>query len=294
MNTQPDPPIENPVRPFYWSVRRELWENRSVYIAPLVVAAVVLFATAINTTRLPRRIRTAEPAKRHAVIVTPFSLAPAPIMMATLLVGFFYCLDALYGERRDRSILFWKSLPVSDRTTVLSKASIPMVVLPLIALGLSVVTQFLLLQLGSLILMGNGMSPGTLWGEFGFFQGLPIMVYGLTIHALWFAPIYGWLLLVSAWARRAPVLWALFPPLAIAAVEKIVFNTTLFMNMLGYRMTGAMREGFVLRGKHVDVERFSQLDPARFLSAPGLWVGLIFAALCLAAAVRLRRNREPI
>ena len=72
-----------------------------------------------------------DPAKRHALVVRPFSMAPAPIMLATFLVGLFYSLDALYGERRDRSILFWKSLPVSDRTTVLSKASIPLVVLPL-------------------------------------------------------------------------------------------------------------------------------------------------------------------
>ncbi|MEK6246359.1 MAG: ABC transporter permease, partial [Pseudomonadota bacterium] len=84
-------------RPFYWSVRRELWENRSILIAPLVVAAVVLFASSISTIGLPKRMRNAalDPAKQHAVIVKPFSMAPAPIMMATLLVGFFYCLDAL-------------------------------------------------------------------------------------------------------------------------------------------------------------------------------------------------------
>ena len=284
-------------RPMYWSVRRELWENRSIYIAPLIVAAVVLFATALGTIGLPRRMRnlpTVEPAKRHASIAMPYSMAPAPIMLATFLVGFFYCLDALYGEHRDRSILFWKSLPVSDRTTVLSKASIPLVVLPLIAFALSVITQFCLLMLSSMVLLGNGLSPAALWGEVGFFQGLLIMLYGLTVHALWFAPIYGWLLLVSAWARRAPVLWALLPPLALSAVEKITFHTWYFMYMLQYRVTGAMKEAFAFQGKHGDVERLSQLDPARFLSAPGLWVGLIFAAGCLAAAVRLRRNREPI
>ena len=57
----------------------------------------------------------------------------------------FYCLDALYGERRDRSILFWKSLPVSDLTTVLSKASIPIVVLPLLTFAVTVATQLIML-----------------------------------------------------------------------------------------------------------------------------------------------------
>jgi ABC-2 type transport system permease protein len=287
-------------RPLHWSVRRELWENRSIYIAPLAVAAVVLLATSLGTIGLPRKMRTLptlDPAKQHATVARPYSLAPAPIMLATLLVGFFYCLDALYGERRDRSILFWKSLPVSDRTTVISKASIPLVVLPLIALALSIVTQLILLMLSTLVLLGNGLSPATLWAEVGFFRGLLIMPYGLTVHALWFAPIYGWLLLISTWAKRAPILWALLPPLAVAAVERIVFSTSYFGFMLKYRVAGAMTEAFALklqRGGDGDISHLSQLTPARFLSAPGLWVGLAFTAACLAAAVRLRRNREPI
>jgi len=270
-------------RPMYWSVRRELWENRSIYLAPLIVAVFVLFATAISTMVMA--------ARRVAAAGRPLDMAPAPIMMATFIVGFVYCLDALYGERRDRSILFWKSLPVSDVTTVLSKASIPLVVLPLIAYVLSIITQILLLPLTVVALTRSGANVSA---ELDFFQGLLIMAYGLIVHALWFAPIYGWLLLVSAWARRAPVLWALMPPLAIAAVERILFNTWTFMYMLQYRVMGAMREGFNwTKGSH-DIERLSQLTPGEFLSAPGLWVGLLFAAGCLAAAVRLRRNREPI
>jgi ABC-2 type transport system permease protein len=297
---RPAPPvIISESRPMYWSVRRELWENRSVYIGPLLVAAVVLFATALSTITLPRRMKAAaslDPGRRHAVVM-PYSNAPAPIMLASFIVGFFYCLDALYGERRDRSILFWKSLPVSDRTTVLSKASIPLLVLPSIAFALSVVTQFILLILSSMVLLGHAMNPATLWSEVGFFEGLLIMVYGLGVHALWFAPIYGWLLMVSAWAKRAAVLWAVLPMLAISAFERIMFHTWSFMYMLQYRVMGAMREAFVHRPKgsdHGDISRLSQLDPARFLSSPGLWVGLIFAAGCIAAAIRLRRDREPI
>ncbi|MCU1348121.1 MAG: hypothetical protein JWO56_1151 [Acidobacteria bacterium] len=286
-------------RPMYWSIRRELWENRSIYLAPLIVAAVVLFACAISTMHLPARMRslpTLDPARRHAAIAMPYSMAPAPIMLATFLVGFLYCFDALYGERRDRSILFWKSLPVSDRTTVLSKASIPLVVLPLIAFVLSVVTQFLLLQLSTMVLLGHGLSPAPLWAEVRFFEGLLVMLYGLTVHVLWFGPIYGWLLLVSAWARRSPILWAVFPPIAVAIAERIVFNTSYFMNMLRYRVTGAMSEAFAVTPKNSgrDIDRLWQLEPARFLSAPGLWVGLAFTAIFLAAAIRLRRRREPI
>jgi ABC-2 type transport system permease protein len=305
-NTAPEPALDVPVvapaalsatRPLYWSVRRELWENRSLYIAPLVVAAVVLFASVIGTIGLPRRMRTLptlDPAKQHAVVVMPYSMAPAPIMLATFVVGLFYALDALHGERRDRSILFWKSLPVSDLTTVLSKASIPLVVLPLIALALSVVTVFTLLLLSTAVLLGNGLSPATLWAELRFIQEPLVMLYGLTVHALWFAPLYGWLLLVSAWARRTPVLWAALPLFAIPLVERIAFGTSYFCSMLKFRVTGAMARAFDVTGQSGVIDRLAQLDPVRFLSTPGLWIGLAFAAAFLAAAVRLRRWREPI
>jgi ABC-2 type transport system permease protein len=290
-----------PTRPMYWSVRRELWENRSIYIAPLAVAAVVLFASLISTIGLPKRMRAAseldDPAKVHATVVRPFGVAPAPIMFATFLVGIFYCLDALHGERRDRSILFWKSLPVSELTTVLSKASIPFVALPLIGFVLSVWTLAILLLLSTAVLLATGMSATTLWAELRLVQQPLVMLYGLTVHVLWFAPIYGWLLLVSAWARRTPVLWAALPPFAIALVEKIVFNSMHFVSLLKYRLTGAMTEAFAVKLQHGSdqiLDKLEQLDPARFLATPGLWIGLAFAAACLAVAVRLRRNREPI
>src|SRR5213083_1898245 len=119
------PAVLSPSRPMYWSVRRELWENRSIYIAPLAVAGVFLFGFLISTIHLPSRMRALsalDPAQQREAIAMPFDIAAALLMLTQLLVGAFYCLDALHGERRDRSILFWKSLPVSDLTTVLSKA----------------------------------------------------------------------------------------------------------------------------------------------------------------------------
>ncbi len=286
-------------RPLYWSIRRELWENRSVYLAPLIVAAVVLFASLISVLTLPRRMRSLpnDVPARHALVVKPFNLAPAPIMLTAFLVGIFYSLDALYGERRDRSILFWKSLPVSDRTTVAAKACIPLVVLPSIAFVLSLVTLAVLFFFSSVIVVLSGLNPVSLWAEVPLIQEPLVMIYGLAVHTLWFAPIYAWLLLVSVWSRRTPVLWAALPPFAILIVERIVFGTRYFANMLGYRVTGAMKEAFgmTLQGGHrSSVDELSQLTPGKFLLAPGLWVGLLFAAACLIAAVRLRRNREPI
>lgn len=283
-------------RPFYWSVRRELWENRSVLRVPAAMAALVLFASLYSLLGLPAKVRSLAPEELQAAIQRPFAMAPAPIMLVSFLVGVFYAIDALYGERRDRSLLFWKSLPVSDRQSVFAKASVPLLVLPLYALLLCLATLATLLLGGSAILLANGLGPGVLWKALPIFQQPVVMLYGLTIHVLWWSPIYCWLLLVSAWARRAPLMWALLPPIALLAIEHSAFGRLHLPRLMRYRLSGAMQEGFRVAGPGEPeiLDRIDQLAPLSFLATPGLWTGLAFAALCLVLAVRLRRHREKI
>ncbi len=287
-------PALSRTQPFYWSVRRELWENRSIYIAPLAAVAVFLLGFLISLTRLPHQIRAMtalDAMQQQESLMRPYDFAAGLIMVTTLIVGVFYCLDALHGERRDRSILFWKSLPVSDLTTVLSKASIPLVVLPLLTIALTVVTQWIMLLLSTVVVAGSGLSVASLWARLPLFQtSLMISYHLLTVHVLSHAPFYCWLLLVSCWARRAVFLWAALPVMVIAVVEKVAFNTTYFASMLGARLTGGS-EAIASPGK---MPMGMQITPGNFLSSPGLWIGLVVAGLFLAAAVRMRRYREPI
>src|SRR5213079_149196 len=146
-------------QPFYWSVRRELWENRSIYVAPILVAVVVLFGFLVSTIGLPERRRAVlllDPAKARAAIEAPYDVAAMMLIFTAFIVGVFYCLDALHGERRDRSILFWKSLPVSDRTTLLSKATIPLVILPLVTFAIVVATHMVMMLWTSVLLLPSG------------------------------------------------------------------------------------------------------------------------------------------
>jgi len=294
-NTVPGLPFESQAtapamipwtRRMYWSMRRELWEYPSIYIAPLAVAAVSLLGFLIALM--------VSPAHRHEPLDMPYELAAGLIMGTASVLGIFYSLDALYGERRDRSILFWKSLPVSDLTTVLSKFAIPLIILPLLSFAIAVVTQFVMLLLSSAFQLGSGLSVGTLGARMSFFHmSLMILYHILTVHGLWYAPLYGWLLLVSAWAPRAPFIWAFLPPFVIWGVEKIAFRTSHFLGMLQYRLTGPEPSTTTARSGNV-MEMISALTPAQFFSTPGLWVGLAVAAIFLATAVRLRRYREPI
>jgi len=297
-NTAPESPNQSqntaaipPTRPFYWSVWRELWENHSIYIAPSIVAAIILFGSFVGSFHLPGRRQSAlllDPARRRAAIEMPYDIAAVMLIFTAFIIGVFYCLDALHGERRERSILFWKSLPVSDLTTVLSKATIPLVVLPVVSFAIAVVTQLIMLLISTVVLLPSGLASTT-WANFNLFRESLILLYGLIAIALWHAPIYGWALLVSGAARRATFLWAVLPLLAISFFEKITFNTSHFASMLMNRLMGFAPEAF-----DFNMHTVPQLTPGKYLSSPGLWIGLIFAAAFIAAAVRLRRYRGPL
>lgn len=275
-------------RPFYWSMQRELWEYRSIYLAPLAVAGVTLFAFLFAT--IGRSMATPDLNRRLELLEEPYTFTSGIIMGTVFVVGLFYCLDTLSGERRDRSILFWKSLPVSDLTTVLSKAVIPLVILPLVGFVVTFVTQLIMLLLSTLVVSASGLSVSAFWNSVSLFSTSAALLYHLlTVHALWYAPIYGWLLLVSAWARRAAFLWAVLPGFAIFGFEKIAFNSYHFCSWLKYRFGGP--EAFDLS---MAEGAMGHMSLARFLTTPGLWWGFVFAAIFLFAAARIRRARGPI
>jgi ABC-2 type transport system permease protein len=321
MNTQsnavPDSPLDPqavapaalaPTRPLYWSVRRELWENRSIYGAPLAVGAVYLVGFLISLYWLPRSVRalvaghrlaTLNPAQQSLVqLAMPYAHAGMLLTFVGFLVGIFYSLDALHSERRDRSILFWKSLPVSDLTTVLSKAIVPLVILPVLVLAVTIPLQIVMRLLSAAVLLTSGASAAIPWGP-PLLEMEVVLLYGVIVMVLWHAPLYMWMLLVSGWARRATFLWAVLPPLAIAALEYIAFHTSYLGSMLQDRLFGFAAGAFDLKDKNgVPIDAhfipLEQLAPGRFLSIPSLWLGLIVAAIFFAAAVRMRRYREPL
>jgi ABC-2 type transport system permease protein len=300
-NAMPESPLESrviassdmsPTRPLYWSIRRELWENRFIYIAPLAVATVVLFAFSISAILgiWESALRLGSPHGGDKIAM-PYDLASGLMMLTSILVSVFYCLDALHGERRDRSILFWKSLPVSDLTTVLAKASIPLVVLPLLVCVIIIAVQWIMLLVSSAVLLVRGQSVAAFWTHLSFFQMSMVTLYHLvTAHALWPFPVYCWLLLVSGWARRATFLWAVLPLVAIAGVEQIVFHTWHFAQLVGSRLIGDTQTA----GAMFPTGPMTHITPGIFLISPGLWIGFAIAAAFLAAAVRLRHYQGPI
>ncbi len=161
------------------------------------------------------------------------------------------------------------------------------------AFSITVVLQLIMLLLSSAVLLASGLNVATLWTQLSFVQMSLLLLYHLfTVHSLWYAPFYGWLLLVSGWARRAAFLWAALPLVAIAIVEKIAFNTSYFTAMLQHRLDGAT-EAVIAPGTF-PMDPMTHITPGHFLGNPGLWLGLAIFAAFLAAAVRLRRYQGPI
>ena len=306
------------VRPFYWSVRRELWEHPAIYIAPLIVAGLSLFGFLIGSFWLAgsvraavaagKLVRTMDPgnveafakasraaARTAGLMDTPYEFVAGMVFATVIVVTVFYASGALYGERRDRTILFWKSLPVSDLTTVLAKVAVPLVVMPAAIFAIVFPTQLVMLIWSGLILIANGVSPADLLGFLNFPYLWLALGRGVFIMALWYAPIACWLILVSGWAKRVAFLWAIGPWVAICLVEKLAFNS---LNVFGFvmgRLAGGYMAAFTTDGRGgKGISRLADLNPLPVLSNLELWAGLAVAAACVAAAVRSRRYRDPI
>ena len=300
------------VRPFYWSLRRELWEHRSLYLAPTVVALLLLLAVLIAAFKLPASMAsfdTFAPQTQHEILSAPYAMIALVLMLTSMIVALFYCLDALYGERRDRSALFWKSLPVSDWTTVLAKLSVPMLVVPVFLFALITATQIVVLIGNVLLWSARGLSLSNLLLQLPLLD-MPLGVaHFLITLAIWYAPVYAWLLLVSAWAQRSPVVWAIVPWVAVVAFERVMLGTSRVGGWLRDRFFGSFDAAFATRETMAEVvERVHKPsadvasairngsdrtpDVLRFLSNPDVWIGLVVAAALITATVWLRRRQE--
>jgi ABC-2 type transport system permease protein len=223
---------------------------------------------------------------------------------------FFYCLGALYDERKDRSVLFWKSLPLSDGETVLSKVASATVVAPVIASIVALLTMFGFLLLSSLLVLAHGGNPvQLLWGPGSPLSIAAQFIAAIPVYALWSLPTVGWLLLCSAWARSKPFLWALMIPVFAGVIvswfdimQVFDLQSTWFWKNIVARVLLGTVPGSWFNVAHFDAvdvhgpEAFSQVVNLQamysVLLTPQLWLGVLAGAGMIFAAIRLRRWRD--
>jgi ABC-2 type transport system permease protein len=325
-----------------WLLRREFWENKGAFFwAPVVVALVMLLfiggtaayqlahhgigrdtvVTVVNGHEMSRvqMVNALPPearAKVAGIVANTYLAAAAPLFGVLPVVVFFYCLSALYDDRRDRSILFWKSLPVSDRMTVLSKVLTALCVAPVITIAIGTAASLVMVFIGLAAASLNGLSLFGLVLSQGEFYLAPLrLVALLPVYALWAIPTVGWLLMVSAWARSKVFLWAIGIPLLTLGLAKWAdFIMTTYTDYTGSAYLFVVKVvtrglGGLLPGIWIPFSKISKealIDEGqRTVSAggvfaeswmtlmqPGVWVGVLAGGAMIYAAIRLRRWRE--
>lgn len=313
-------------------LKREFWENRSFFWAPAITGIIAttfaLIGMIIATIFIQR-------AKSEGTFHEGFSVDGEPVgqtlgaigtgifangmslaILVTIFVVFFYSLGSLYDERRDRSVLFWKSLPVSDTLVVLSKALWALVLGPVLGMAVGVVIGLVIW-----LLAGVGMAVNGLPGVSGYFTGFnPLNMIGqmfgtLPVYIVWSLPTVGWLMLCSAWSRRFPFLWAVLIPLlgcAMASMTGLIFSAvtgaefphghlwyivalrglcsvvpgTWYVNAADATEIMSMAQGTQI-GPRLDLASSWQV-----FGTMDLWIGAAAGVAMIVLAARLRRWRD--
>ena len=275
--------------------RRELWEHRSLWLAPLAVEAVLALCLIIGQINMDIPVHVLTAQQRIAIFSIAQWALPMPVFLVTAIVVGFYLLDCLYTERKDRSILFWKSMPVSDELTVGSKLLVATVVVPLGA--------FLLTTVGGLLfgaVLAWRIPDGLEWSAYEWLRTEVVLLLTVTLGVLWYAPIGAALLLLSAWVRRSPMLWATLIAVMAPLVERIGLGTHYIWTFEQYRTNGVWHKLWL--GHENVFGNFQNLRPvgtvlelfnirAAFTDVD-LWLGVIAAIAMAYAAARVRRYRD--
>jgi len=215
-------------------MKREFWENKGAFrTTPLVIggiflAAMVMFLITFNhfdnefqsLRELLRFVAQQDVGLRAKVLFAANLEISVFFSMVLAFVVFFYLLGSLYDDRKDRSILFWKSLPASDTLTLASKLLAAMVVAPFIFWVVYVITHIVIMALFAVVVLVLGENPWTLFLSLGSpFEAWSLVLVSYFAQSIWALPLYGWLMLVSAFAPRIPLLFAILPPVILGVLE---------------------------------------------------------------------------
>jgi ABC-2 type transport system permease protein len=320
------------MKTFYWLMKREFWENRGGFLwAPVVTGVVFLVLNVMaiiaaevmrarngieiggnNFRVLIERASDGDLAQVGAALDMTMLSSMGLLTIVLAFVVFFYCLGALYDDRRDRSVLFWKSLPLSNISTVLSKVVSAVVVAPAIAVVVGIAVGLAQLVIFSLVLSFHGINMWELLTLAHPVRAVISLLGSIPVYALWAAPAVGWLLLCSAWARSKPFLWAVAVPvvaglmvswfgiMGVFSLPTQWFWTNVVARLLLSVFPGshfamdrhALHNVSGLGDAHNPLALVSPTQTYAVLASPNLWIGVAVGAALIAAAVWFRRVRD--
>ena len=319
------------MKTFYWLLKREFWEHRGGFLwAPIVTGGIflVLNLMAIITAEvlsarhgvhfnggvdIQTMMRNADAGDWKQVgaaadVAMISSMGLIGIVMG--IVVLFYCLGSLYDDRRDRSVLFWKSLPISNTNTVLSKVASAAVVAPVIAVVVSIVCGLLQLLMFAIVLSFHGINVWQLLALSHPLRAIGSLLSNVPLYGLWALPAIGWLMLCSSGARSKPFLWAVAVPVVVGLMVSWFGIMGLFNLSSSWFWGNVVQRALlsVFPGSNLvfdthnvmnidtsDIDPLAVLSPFHtygLLASPNLWIGVIAGLALIAGAIWFRRVRD--
>jgi ABC-2 type transport system permease protein len=319
-----------PNNKFTWLLKREFWEYRGAFFWTPAITAIVMLSlvvlalviaessanragvslSGINFNEISTHLSEGNAAKLHAGLNVGLISLGFPIGIALFFVLFSYGIGALYNDRADRSVLFWKSLPISDAETVLAKVVAMALIAPVLAVGALIALDLGFLVIMSLWVLVHGVNPMLLWSPTHLVTLWAKLILLIPINALWALPSIGWLLLCSSFARSKPFLWAV----ALPVVSGVLISMIHLMNSLSLPSTWFWRNVVgrllfsIIPGTWVDAAELRTLDSddrlpealnnllsfssaGHLLSSPNFLIGIAAGVAMIAAAIYFRRRR---
>jgi ABC-2 type transport system permease protein len=280
-----------------WLIRREFWENRAIWIVPAVIAVALTIAALFGRIDFSAAIT----AEQQRMIAPTVLLAYGFTFFAVMSIySSWYLMECLYADRKDRSVLFWKSLPISDTATVLAKLITGVIAIPLVYFLAADVSTLLLAFIVSV--RAHAYFGSVLWQPELWLQLHVLWLYVIATTAIWFLPFTGWLMLVSAWAKRAVALWLILPPLALYGAEHWFFGSHFVASQLAERALGYVSRAFYDQSNPsawattaigadtitAPTSVWRLINPLGFVSSPATWAGVLVGAAMIYGAIQLR------
>jgi len=281
-----------------WLIRREIWEYRGAWIVPAAIGGLLVLAASFGHVEVDLAGVQPRSGALGGALLFGFGILFVLVMSV---YEFWYLLDCLNADRRDRSILFWKSLPIGDAETVLSKLLTGLIVIPLIYFGAADLATLAIAFIVSL--RARAWIGDALWHPDQWLQLQVLWLYLIATMAVWFLPVAGWLLLVSASVRRAATLWSILAPLAVLWAERTFLGTDRIARMLANRLfagypaaafhdiSGSFLEALGFPGTAralAPASAWRLITPLRFVETPATWIGAAVGAVLIGIAIRVR------
>ncbi|WP_444994110.1 hypothetical protein [Aliikangiella sp. IMCC44359] len=295
-------------------VKREYWEHKgAIFYTPAIMVAIFAglllvgaltggniqindndFVISNAAPEIIEQFSTRSEEKREVAMKMFLRGFAVPFGLVLLVISLFYALGSLYDERKDRSILFWKSLPISDTSTVLSKFVAIVVLAPTFYFIAITVFQLFFMLYVTVVAWFSGNSGGIFWSSTNLFAVFFDTLSSLLVASIWLAPVWAWCMLMSAWAKKVPFLWATLPLLILVIAEGWVFGSTSFVTMLGEHIAKgfAIQNSFINTLSENNIQDISVFSVSDSLSSFDFWIGLAVAAVFLVAAIYTRRYKD--